>query len=80
MLKKKSFLEIILFFFFFAFFSVSFYQAMFESLLGSDFLTKDQLRALDSYKYSAIDRSFTTKYVLSHYWNWCVQFFPMNMA
>ncbi|KAI8328939.1 CDP-alcohol phosphatidyltransferase-domain-containing protein [Choanephora cucurbitarum] len=53
---------------------------MFESLLGSDFLTKDQLRALDSYKYSAIDRSFTTKYVLSHYWNWCVQFFPMNMA
>ncbi|CAO3672783.1 unnamed protein product [Rhizopus stolonifer] len=48
--------------------------------LKSEFLNQDQLNALHSYKYSAIDRSLTTKYILSHYWNWCVQFFPMNMA
>ncbi|KAG0745098.1 hypothetical protein G6F57_004246 [Rhizopus arrhizus] len=48
--------------------------------LKSEFLSQDQLNALHSYKYSAVDRSFTTKYVLSHYWNWCVQFFPINMA
>ncbi|KAG1450034.1 hypothetical protein G6F56_008466 [Rhizopus delemar] len=48
--------------------------------LKSEFLSQDQLNALHSYKYSAIDRSLTTKYILSHYWNWCVQFFPMNMA
>ncbi|KAI9248614.1 CDP-alcohol phosphatidyltransferase-domain-containing protein [Sporodiniella umbellata] len=48
--------------------------------LKSEFLSQDQLNALHSYKYSAIDRSLTTKYILSHYWNWCVQFFPINMA
>ncbi|KAI9357869.1 CDP-alcohol phosphatidyltransferase-domain-containing protein [Pilaira anomala] len=53
---------------------------MFESLYRSEFLTKEQLNALHLYKYGAIDRSFITKYVLSHYWNWCVQFFPINMA
>jgi ethanolaminephosphotransferase len=53
---------------------------MFESLYRSEFLTKEQLNALHLYKYGAIDRSFTTKYILSYYWNWCVQFFPMWMA
>ncbi|RCH77944.1 hypothetical protein CU098_001076, partial [Rhizopus stolonifer] len=53
---------------------------MFKSLLKPEFLDREQLKALDSYKYSAVDRSFTTKYVLSHYWNWCVQFFPISMA
>ncbi|EIE81052.1 hypothetical protein G6F46_005380 [Rhizopus delemar] len=46
----------------------------------SEFLSQDQLNALHLYKYSAVDRSFTTKYILSHYWNWCLQFFPINMA
>ncbi|GAA5806970.1 hypothetical protein MFLAVUS_000319 [Mucor flavus] len=53
---------------------------MFESLYRSEFLTQEQLNALHLYKYGAIDRSFTTKYILSYYWNWCVQFFPINMA
>ncbi|PHZ17726.1 Choline/ethanolaminephosphotransferase [Rhizopus microsporus ATCC 52813] len=49
-------------------------------LLKSEFLSQKQLEALRLYKYRAIDRSFTTKYILSHYWNWCVQFFPISMA
>lgn len=53
---------------------------MFESFYRSEFLTKEQLNALHLYKYGAVDRSFTSRYLLSHYWNWCVQFFPMSMA
>ncbi|KAI8877075.1 Choline/ethanolaminephosphotransferase [Backusella circina FSU 941] len=50
------------------------------SLFNPEFLSKKQLEALHLYKYGAVDRSFTTKYILRHYWNWCVQFFPMSMA
>ncbi|KAK4510761.1 uncharacterized protein ATC70_005194 [Mucor velutinosus] len=53
---------------------------MFESLWRSEFLSKQQLNALHLYKYGAVDRSLISKYCLSYYWNWCVQFFPMSMA
>ncbi|KAI7906091.1 CDP-alcohol phosphatidyltransferase-domain-containing protein [Cokeromyces recurvatus] len=51
-----------------------------STVLKAEFLTREQLSALHLYKYRAIDKSFVSRYVLSHYWNWCVQFFPINMA
>ncbi|KAI8983801.1 CDP-alcohol phosphatidyltransferase-domain-containing protein [Pilobolus umbonatus] len=53
---------------------------MYDSIFKEEFLTQEQLAALNLYKYQAVDKSLITKYLLSHYWNWCVQFFPINMA
>ncbi|KAI8990911.1 hypothetical protein BDF20DRAFT_841466 [Mycotypha africana] len=53
---------------------------MLDSFFKRDFLTHKQLNALRLYKYKAMDRSFISNYILKHYWNWCVQFFPMSMA
>jgi ethanolaminephosphotransferase len=50
------------------------------SLLAPDFLSQQQLDNLKLYKYAAIDRSFTTKYVLRHYWNAVIELFPLWMA
>lgn len=43
-------------------------------------LTDEQLSNLKLYKYSSIDKSFLTKYVLRHYWDVCIELFPLNMA
>ncbi|KAF1796876.1 hypothetical protein V8B55DRAFT_1451962 [Mucor lusitanicus] len=43
-------------------------------------LTDEQLANLKLYKYSSIDKSFLTKYVLRHYWDVCIKLFPLNMA
>lgn len=32
------------------------------------------------YKYNAIDRSFFSRYLLRHYWDWAHQWFPSSMA
>ncbi|KAI8089769.1 CDP-alcohol phosphatidyltransferase-domain-containing protein [Halteromyces radiatus] len=50
------------------------------SLFSPEFLTQEQLENLKLYKYAAIDRSFTTKYILRHYWNAAIELFPMWMA
>ncbi|CAO3597239.1 unnamed protein product [Absidia cylindrospora] len=50
------------------------------SLLSSDFLTQEQLENLKYYKYAAVDKSFTTKYILRHYWNAAIELFPMWIA
>ncbi|CAO3591400.1 unnamed protein product [Absidia cylindrospora] len=50
------------------------------SLFSSDFLTQEQLQNLKYYKYAAVDKSFTTKYILRHYWNAAIELFPMWMA
>jgi len=43
-------------------------------------LTRAQLNGLDKYKYSAIDTSPLSKYIMHPFWNWLVQFFPMSLA
>ncbi|KAI9027462.1 CDP-alcohol phosphatidyltransferase-domain-containing protein [Phycomyces nitens] len=50
------------------------------SIFSPDFLTNEQLANLKLYKYAAVDLSFTSRYLLVHYWNWAVGFFPMRMA
>ncbi|KAI7863389.1 CDP-alcohol phosphatidyltransferase-domain-containing protein [Spinellus fusiger] len=45
-----------------------------------DFLTEQQLANLKLYKYAAIDRSFTTKYILRHYWDAVIRLFPLWIA
>jgi ethanolaminephosphotransferase len=47
---------------------------------GSDYVGKEALENLASYKYAGIDKSYTTKYILRHYWNWAVTLFPLWMA
>ncbi|KAJ1512038.1 hypothetical protein HMI56_004604 [Coelomomyces lativittatus] len=46
----------------------------------SDYLSAEALKNLQLYKYSAVDKSLITKYVLSHYWSWAVTLFPLWMA
>ncbi|KAI8344191.1 CDP-alcohol phosphatidyltransferase-domain-containing protein [Chlamydoabsidia padenii] len=50
------------------------------SLFAPEFLSQQQLDNLKLYKYAAIDRSFTSKYVLCHYWNAVIELFPLWMA
>ena len=45
-----------------------------------DFPTQEQLENLRYYKYAAVDKSYVTKYILSHYWNWAITLFPMWIA
>lgn len=43
-------------------------------------ITKDQLRGVDQYKYSGIDKSVVSKHVLGPFWTWLVTLFPRNLA
>ncbi|ODV92745.1 hypothetical protein CANCADRAFT_92633 [Tortispora caseinolytica NRRL Y-17796] len=38
------------------------------------------INALDEYKYNSVDKSWTSKYILSHYWNAVVRLLPLSMA
>lgn len=49
-------------------------------LFQSEFLTEEQLNNLKLYKYSAVDKSFTTRLFLRHYWNWSIELFPLWIA
>ncbi|KAI8975737.1 hypothetical protein BDF20DRAFT_906884 [Mycotypha africana] len=48
--------------------------------MGAPVLTEEQLANLKLYRYSSIDRSFLTRYVLRHYWDLAIKVFPLNMA
>ncbi|GAB7354715.1 hypothetical protein MBLNU459_g5131t1 [Dothideomycetes sp. NU459] len=43
-------------------------------------LSEDVLVHLKSYKYSSVDKSPISKYVLKHYWNFCVELLPLWLA
>jgi len=47
--------------------------------MGYYISTADAAR-LKTYTYSGIDKSFLSRYVLSRYWNWLVQWFPLWFA
>jgi len=44
------------------------------------YLSQDQLRRFDAYKYAAIDTSPVSKYVMHPFWNFVVEFVPMSIA
>ncbi|KAI9149682.1 hypothetical protein H9P43_009859 [Blastocladiella emersonii ATCC 22665] len=46
----------------------------------ADYLSERALANLRLYKYSAVDKSPVSKYILQPYWNWAVTLFPMWMA
>ncbi|KAI7907251.1 uncharacterized protein BX663DRAFT_495315 [Cokeromyces recurvatus] len=43
-------------------------------------LTDKQLSNLKLYKYASVDKSFLSRYILRHYWDLAIKFFPLNMA
>jgi ethanolaminephosphotransferase len=45
-----------------------------------DSLSDDVLLPLKSYKYSSVDKSFISRYILKHYWNAFVEVLPMWLA
>ena len=45
-----------------------------------DPLSPEALAHLKSYKYSSVDKSLLSQYVLRHYWNGCVKLLPMWLA
>lgn len=68
----------------FLFTSVFTLEVISNSTMGGLFsggsLKEEQLENLKLYKYSAVDKSFTTKFFLKHYWNWTIELFPLWMA
>jgi len=40
----------------------------------------DALENLKNYKYSAVDKSYISKYILKPYWEFCTKLFPLSMA
>ncbi|KAJ2511112.1 hypothetical protein H4217_007542 [Coemansia sp. RSA 1939] len=47
---------------------------------GDEYVTEDALKNLRNYKYCSVDKSFLTKYLYRHYWEWAVTLFPRWMA
>jgi ethanolaminephosphotransferase len=47
---------------------------------GHAYVNPAALANLKLYKYSSRDDSYTTKYLLRHYWDWAVTWFPLWMA
>ncbi|EYE96009.1 sn-1,2-diacylglycerol cholinephosphotransferase [Aspergillus ruber CBS 135680] len=47
---------------------------------AQDSLSDDALMPLKSYKYSSVDKSFISRYVLKHYWNAFVEVLPLWLA
>jgi ethanolaminephosphotransferase len=45
-----------------------------------DVITKQGLKGLKKYKYSSVDLSPISNYILQPYWSWAVTLFPMWMA
>jgi len=43
-------------------------------------LSEDALRHLKAYKYSSVDKSYLSRYVLRHYWNGFVELLPLWLA
>nr|CAG8435200.1 5471_t:CDS:2 [Entrophospora candida]CAG8455736.1 484_t:CDS:2 [Entrophospora candida] len=49
-------------------------------LIESDYIGEVALSNLKYYKYSAIDKSPISNYILKPYWNWAIELFPLWMA
>lgn len=45
-----------------------------------ELISEDALIHLKSYKYSSVDKSPFSYYVLRHYWNWFVEYLPLWLA
>ncbi|WVQ83756.1 hypothetical protein IAT38_005900 [Cryptococcus sp. DSM 104549] len=43
-------------------------------------ITKAQFKGLDAYKYSGVDKSILSKYILGPFWTWLVTLFPLTLA
>jgi len=54
--------------------------ADFFNHLENYYCPDEALENLKNYKYNAVDKSFVTKYILRHYWEYCTTLFPMSMA
>lgn len=50
-----------------------------QQLFNYKYLTQDQLRRLNTYKYAAIDTSPLSKYVMHPFWNFVVEFVPLSI-
>ncbi|KAI8875899.1 Choline/ethanolaminephosphotransferase [Backusella circina FSU 941] len=46
----------------------------------SNILSQEQLSNLKLYKYASVDKSYLSRYILRHYWDWAIEYFPINMA
>jgi ethanolaminephosphotransferase len=47
---------------------------------AAECLSEDALVHLKSYKYSSVDNSPVSYYILRHYWNWFVELLPLWLA
>ncbi|XP_034471624.1 ethanolaminephosphotransferase 1 [Drosophila innubila] len=51
-----------------------------RQMLNYKYLTRVQIDGFDNYKYSSIDTSPLSQYVMHPFWNWLVKFFPRWFA
>jgi len=47
---------------------------------NGDALSAEALSHLKTYKYQSVDKSFVSRYVLKHYWNWAAELLPLWLA
>ena len=45
-----------------------------------DIFTQEELQAAKSHKYAGTDDSLLVNHCLKYFWNWIVEYFPMNLA
>ncbi|XP_064539180.1 ethanolaminephosphotransferase 1 [Drosophila montana] len=55
-------------------------QGVRQQLIDWRYLTREQIDGFDNYKYSAIDTSPLSQYVMHPFWDWLVKFFPRWFA
>ncbi|SPP82334.1 ethanolaminephosphotransferase 1 [Drosophila guanche] len=53
---------------------------LFKRIMDYKYLSRSQINGFDNYKYSAIDTSPLSQYVMHPFWNWLVKFFPRWFA
>lgn len=51
-----------------------------QSKAAAECISEDALQHFKTYKYSSVDKSPISYYVLRHYWNACVEFLPLWLA
>ncbi|XP_017154225.1 ethanolaminephosphotransferase 1 isoform X3 [Drosophila miranda] len=53
---------------------------LFKRIMDYKYLSRSQINGFDNYKYSAIDTSPLSQYVMHPFWDWLVKFFPRWFA
>lgn len=55
-------------------------QAVLALLFGGEYIKRERLPALKQYKYTGVDKSILSRYLLQFYWDRFIKVIPMFLA